>query len=289
MSFPAGPDGMPAHLLHIGAGDGDGVTAWQAAGVTRFTLVEADPDTARALSARLRGTPGVQVITGAVSADLTPRPFRRCNLPGLNSFRAPEGLEALFPGLRVLDDSPVTPLDPVALVRELELGDSAALLIEAPGEALGILQALQAAGLLDRFATIRLQEGRETLYAGAPPAEAIRNWLEDNDFMALLETDSDDPDRPHLSAARTAALVRLRAERDAALSAMEVLRAELDEIRTVAGERAERLAGLERDRDTARAEAAAATQRLTLARAELERAEEQVGLIRELLTAGEAG
>lgn len=285
MSFPAGRGGAPAHLLHIGAGTGAELAARQAAGETRFTLVEADPDTARALATRLRGMPGVQVIPGAVSADLTPRPFRRCNLPGLNSFRAPEGLKALFPGLRVLDENPVTPLDPVALVAGLELGEDAALLIEAPGEALGILQALQAAGHLERFATIRLQEGRETLYAGAPPAGAIRDWLEDNGFIALLETDSEDPDRPHLSATRPAALIRLRAECDAALSAMQVLRAELGEVRTVAGERAERIAALERERDTARAEAAAATQRLTLARAELERAEAQVGLIRDLLTA----
>ena len=43
MSFPGGA----RQLLHIGAGDGAEVAAWQAAGVTRLLLAEADPDSAR--------------------------------------------------------------------------------------------------------------------------------------------------------------------------------------------------------------------------------------------------
>ena len=129
MSFPGGA----RQLLHIGAGDGAEVAAWQAAGVTRLLLAEADPDTARALARR----EGIEVVTGAVSGDPEPRAFRRCNLPALSSFRAPEGLAELFPGLRLLAAEETVPLDPCALAARLE-DAPAALVIEAPGEALSL-------------------------------------------------------------------------------------------------------------------------------------------------------
>lgn len=199
--FPGDLSAPLDHILHIGAGDGAELAAWQAAGAREITLVEADADTARALATRLAGQPGLRVIAGAVSADPAPRPFRITNLPALNSFRAPEGIEALFPGLRTLGREVVTPLDPVALVAGLTPGTgAAALVIEAPGEALGILQALDGAGLLDRFEAIRLQEGDTPLYAGAPPAETIRDWLHEAGFRAEFEPVPDDPDRPHLIA-----------------------------------------------------------------------------------------
>ena len=311
MSFAEGLE----QLVHIGAGAGDELAAWQAAGVDRMILVEADPDTARALAARVAGEPEVQVIAGAVSADPAPRPFRVCNLPGLSSFRAPAGLEQLFPGLRVLAMREVTPLDPAALVAGLELGPRAGLVIEAPGEALGILQALRDAGLLDRFAAIRLQEGREALYAGAPTAEAIRAWLVEAGYDAEFEPVPEDPDRPRLIArrneaarAQAAELAMLRgdlaeaeaeadreaaranaalAERDAAEAVAEALRAELDETRALAGERSARIEALTEERDRLRQEAGALTTTCDALRVEADQARQRLELARAELARAE--
>jgi hypothetical protein len=191
-----------AHIIHIGAGTGRDLPAYLTANPAAVTLIEADPETAAQLSVTAAAHPSVTVIEAAVSANLRKRAFRRTNFSDLNSFRKPTGLQELFPGLRTLSREAVKPTDPVRLVRDLDLSrkGSNLLVIEAPGEALGILKALKTADLLLGFDAIRLQEGYEALYHLAPTAQDIRSFLVDAGYLVEFETNPEDPERPYLSA-----------------------------------------------------------------------------------------
>lgn len=269
-----------ARIVHIGAGTGTGLPACLASRAARILLVEADPDVAAQLAAETAQEPRVEVIAAAVSADLRPRPFYRTNFPELDSLRPPAAaLKELFPGLKTLSRDPVTPTDPVALLGDgPEAPGSQALVLETPGESLGLLQALEAGGLLHRFDAICLREGRQPLYEGAAPAAEIRGWLEAAGFAAGIEPQPEDPERPLLIArldrkARAAQreIARLsaaleQAQAEAATlaegrAALEKTGAEAGQLRETARKAEARSAGLaeevktlSQERDAARAE-----------------------------------
>lgn len=195
--------GPMAHIVHIGAGTGQDLAAYLETGAKAITLIEAEPEAIAELNRAALDHPEVTVLEAIVSADTRERPFRRTNFPELNSFRQPTGLTELFPGLRVLSEDPVRPADPVRLITDLELSQEGPnlLVTKTPGESLGILQALEAAGLLLRFDAIRLQEARLPLYQDAADADAIRDHLTGVGYSAGFEAQPEDPDRPYLSAA----------------------------------------------------------------------------------------
>ena len=258
-----------ARIVHIGAGTGTGLPACLASGAARILLVEADPDVAAQLAAETAQEPRVEVIAAAVSADLRPRPFYRTNFPELDSLRPPAAaLKELFPGLKTLSRDPVTPADPVALLGDgPEAPGSQALVLETPGESLGLLQALEAGGLLHRFDAICLREGRQPLYEGAAAAAEIRGWLEIAGFAAGIEPQPEDPERPLL-------IARLDRKARAAQREIARLSAALDQAQAEA-------ATLTEERDAARSQ-------LAEGRAALETAGAEAGQLREAARKAEA-
>jgi len=251
-----------AHVVHIGAGTGEAVPVWQAAGARMITLIEGDPGIAEQLETQVGAHEGVRVVQAVVSGDLRERAFRRMNFPDLNSLRAPTGLKQLFPGLKTLSKDLVQPVDPASLVAPLGLSDTGIeagtnlLLIEAPGEALGILKALAAADLLLHFDRVQLIEARESLYNKAPPAADIAAYLVEAGFSAAFADDSPDPEQPWLIArldraalaqsrrfeAMSAKLAQAEAD-NAALSGDLERVTEAAEVQRAAGEAAQQQAG----------------------------------------------
>lgn len=234
---PALFDGLaaaPAHIIHIGAGQARDLDAYMASGAAQITLIEADPDIAAALEARVASESRVRVICAAVSATPGARPFHRASLPELNAFHAPDTAQALFPGLRLLSSESVAPVAPEDLVAGLETaGDGPEILvIEAPGEALGIVQALAASNLLQRFERLRLQEARPSLYSGVAPVEQVQAVLTEAGFVVGADPAGDDPDMPVLIARMDREkklrhqIARLTAERDHAHARIDSLRQE---------------------------------------------------------------
>ncbi len=231
-ALPGAPGDAPGklgHVLHVGPGRAAGL-AWQGRGWTGLTLVEADPEAAEALRAAYEGDARVRVVAGAAKAGGTGNGrLQRYGFGDLDALRAPTGARLLFPGLARRDAVEVPLVDPVALVRGLEPGAGAHLLVlDAPGEGRGILAALAAAGLLAPFARIAVREGREALYEGAGTLDEIEAVLREAGH-AVTGRDTDDPDRPWIRTGRdprlheierlTAALRRpRRAARCAALA-----------------------------------------------------------------------
>lgn len=280
-----------ARIVHIGAGTGDDLPACLASGAERILLLEADPDIAAQLAAQTAREPRVEVVAATVSADPRPRPFHRTNFPELDSLRAPAAaLKELFPGLKILSRDQVTPADPVALLGKAPAGEGCQVLVlEMPGEALGILQALQKAGLLSGFDALCLREGRQALYEGAPAAGEIRDWLGAAGFVPWFEPRPEDPERPVLIArldrkalddrreiARlTAELEEARAQGAALVTGRDTARAEAEKLRA-AQEAAEakctkltdQVGTLTQERDAARSQLAVCTEALEKERAE---------------------
>ena len=256
--------GLLNRVLHIGAGSGSDLAAYLEAGARSVVLVEADPERAAALERLAADRPEVRVVEAAVSGAPGTRPFHITSFPELNSFRAPAGLKDLFPGLRILSSAKMVATRPAELVRQMEFptGEAGALLVvEAPGEGLGILQDLAEAGLLERFGHIVVREAARGLYDGAPAAEDLAGWLGSAGYAVAMEAAPEDPERPYLMA---------RFDHSAALTGQ--LDAARDEIRKLQDE-------LKAARDMSR-------YRMAQSREELLKAEGQILLLRDLLIDG---
>lgn len=305
-------DGLPrpvALVAHLGAGSGEALDRWLASGAETVLLVEAEPEAAADLLARAAGEARVRVVQAAVSGDPRPRPFHVANFADLSSLRAPApALRELFPGLRIVSDEVVTPRDPVAVLGDLPGEDkgSALLVLETPGETLGILEALEQAGTLHRFDAICLQEGVEPLYAGAAPMAEIRDRLARAGYDIRDEAQPEDPDRPRLVARLDRAALRLRELK----TETEAQKAEIAKLREAAKASEAELGTLREATAAAKTESAALTKaqaelkslrealktaeaardtaesRLRQTRAEMLRAEGQIRLLRDMLIDG---
>lgn len=189
------------HVLHIGAGLCAQLPEYRAAGAKAITLFEPDAQTAAVLRTQTADIPEVLVVETAVSTSAKPQQLHRFSFADLNSLRAPTGLNALFPALEILGKDAVQVQNPVDLVRGLQLSETGAhmLVLEAPGEAFSILEALDEAGLLSQFRYLRISEAREVLYEGATRLLDIRTWLAAHHFTIKSKWDNADPERPVLS------------------------------------------------------------------------------------------
>lgn len=213
LSFPV------TYVVHIGAGFGAEAEAYLAAGLAPIVLVDADRHAVAALEDLARHTPAIRAVEAAVSARSGEQNFHRCNFSDLSALSVPEpALLEIFPGLEVLETAQVTTLSVVELLEGCDLPQNGQglLVIEAPGEALGILAALAEAGWLARFPVLRLQEGQQVLHCGAAGITALTAELEKLGYSCWLEATPEDPDRPYLVAAWGAAVGLAQQKQDAA-------------------------------------------------------------------------
>ncbi|GEM_PF-1971608 len=189
------------HIVHIGAGLCDDLSDYLKDGATAVILVEPDPATAGLLREKTGTHSQVSVIEAAISNGEHGQLLNRFSFADLNSLRTPTGLTQIFPALEVLSQEPVKIQNPVELMQGLNLSetDDNMLVIEAPGEAMDILRALENAQFLQLFKYLRISEGREALYQGATLIDEIHAWLGTRFFAGNVFWDYSDPDLPTLS------------------------------------------------------------------------------------------
>ena len=206
---------LPADfVLHIGAGAAAAAEGYLRAGLNPVVLAAAEPGALPALQALEQQSGRVRAGAAVVSAEGGPKTVYRCNFPDLSSLAKPaEALGQRFPGLQTEADSDVETLAVADLVKGGGLKSGNGLLvIEAPGQGLAILQALQQADCLKPFRTLRVQEGREVLYRGAPGLAGLQEGMEELGFSSWLEADPQDPERPYAAGLRNgAAMARAEA------------------------------------------------------------------------------
>ncbi len=266
-------------IVHIGAGNGGDLPDYLETGARAVLLVETRADDVAELERLAAERPEVTVVEATVSAEPGLRPFYQTNFPELDSFRRPHGLKELFPGLRVLSEEPTAPKDPAELVAGVDLaeGQSNLLVLETPGESLGILQSLGAAGLLNGFDLVRLREGKEPLYEGAARLDEISAYLSYAGFTVTLEANPEDPDRPHLLAQQDRARQELQRE-------TEVLRQSLSEAIATLQERDEKIMHLNEAVTEAQQQAAERATQIENLTAARDSAAQEVETLRSQLT-----
>lgn len=273
--------GPLGHVLHIGAGQGGDVDGYLAAGAQAVTLVEPDPEALAHLRMTVAGQDRVHVIGAAISAMPGNTDLYRFNFPDLNSLRPAQGLETVFPGLEILAREPVTVRGPAEIVSGIDLAEGQAhvLVIEAPGEAMSLLQALEEAGLLKAFSGLCIQAGAERHYQDETPASEIVGWLREAGFPSAREEGTTDPDFPYIIVVRDP-----QAEVIAALQAeLEEARAEIDaekkravQARREKGYAQSSITRLEKKADTALEQIASLEQGLSEREAALEAARQDL-------------
>jgi len=255
-------------IVHIGTGASGILPDYLDLEVASVLLVEPDSGTAAELASRAMRDARVEVIHAVVSSETRPRPYYVTNLPELDSLYAPDRLRDLFPGLRVLSTETVAPICPADLLQGRPAPEEGTqlLVLDTPGEVLGILQALDRAELLLPFGAICLREWQTPLHEGLPVIGQIRDWLENAGYIATPEPVPGDPDRPWLSARiddparkQRDRVKRLQARIETAQDRADVLLRERNALRATAGARQaelkaaqDRIAELTKERNTIR-------------------------------------
>ncbi len=220
-------------IIHIGAGSCTELEEYIASGTREIVLVEPLPAMANSLKHKAVSLEGsassIQVIEAAITVDATANQVFEFNLPDTASIREPQGLKALFPGLKTVAQHSVQTLSPSDLVEQFGpvQAESALLVIQAPGEAFAIVQSLVEAGQLKRFRQIQFTANPEPFYAGGSTADAVLAVLEQQGYEQVC-TDDTDPDWPSWRLQRSP----LQDHLDALTAQLEQSRQELHDKRT---------------------------------------------------------
>ncbi len=236
-------------VIHLGAASDDRVQEFRARGAGQILLVEPEQDRAATLKRRFAEEPGVRVLAAAAGAVDGTGELRVMSLAALNSLAAPTpALTALYPGLRQDGRQDVHLLSPDSVMAAIDAGlRPLMLVIDMPGQELGLLKAWKAAGQLEKVDILELRCGEEPFYTASAGRSDTEAWLALEGF-SLLARDMSDPDWPllHLQIDRNARALARESARAASLEkTVASLAADLDAARTSL--QAESKAAAERD------------------------------------------
>lgn len=194
MPFPNNVD----VIVHIGAGRCEELPTYLATSAKRIILVEPNARLAAELRTRCNNEPRVSILAVAVSNATADDELTEYNLSDANSLYPPTDLRKLYPGLRVLGRQSVRTVTGEELLKECELtSDQNALIIQAPGAELGIIESMTESGGIDQFCYLAVTCAETPLYASASDSNAVLKILQEQGFD-LVRRDNTDPDWPVL-------------------------------------------------------------------------------------------
>lgn len=182
-------------VVHIGAGDGLGLDAYRELAPQRLILIEGDPDTAELLGDAARDLPGAEIHCVALAPVTGALPWNRYNLRFLNGPLDAGALTRLFPRLRRIGNTRLEARAISDFIEDLALtptGEGEALLVlDVPGQEHALLEALQLR-LAGRFDLILLRSARPGLLPGAA-AGGADGLLQSLHYRSLPTDDAGDP------------------------------------------------------------------------------------------------
>lgn len=224
-------------VVHIGAGSGRELPDWLASGARRVVLVEPNPVAAERLRRLAAEHAQVTVVEAAIATEGDRNQLLEFNLPQASSLRSPTELQQLFPGLRLYARHTVDCLSPAAFMERFgpEADETAALVVEAPGEEYGLFEAWVASDELQRFSAIRFTANPSAGYEGAVPAQRTLQMLQAYGYD-VQHHDENDPDWPTWWLRPNP----LKRELQALEQAFEAARSEVDRLETEKGQLARR-------------------------------------------------
>jgi FkbM family methyltransferase len=190
----------PESILHIGAGSGADLPAYDRVPSSRLILLEPLPDLAARLRRMTAGNDRVTVVQAAVGAKEGHARLHRFNQPLYSSLHNPGRLLELFPGLTRVAELEVETHTLSSLVDMLNLqtGHDNWLVVDAPGAESTILGELARWEETPLFTHVFLRAGTESLYEGAEPLDRLVVKLEDEGYHQVGAPDLADMDWPGL-------------------------------------------------------------------------------------------
>lgn len=186
-------------IVHIGAGRCEELDAYLSSSATRIILVEPRAPLAVELRMRSAMDSRVQVLEVAVTNNPQYNKLNEYSIPGADSLYLPSGLKKLFPGLRLLAQHPVDTITVPGLLKLCAFtGDQNALIVQAPGLEVSIIESFSEAGALEALSYISVICPEQPLYDLSGEPERILSLLHDERFD-LVRRDGTDPDWPTYS------------------------------------------------------------------------------------------
>lgn len=237
------PDNIDV-LVHIGAGKCNELDAYLATSASRIVLVEPNPSLAASLRRCVQTEPRVQVLEVAITNNPADNQLNEYNLPGASSLYPPTELRRLYPGMRLLKQHRVTTIGVEELVERCELeGEHNALVVQAPGSELEIIEALTERGDIDRFSYIDITCSEKPLYESPSQASEVLALVHEQGFDTVNRDDSE-PDWPRWTLRKNALkkkFTELQIEYRAVTQALEHTHTYLERLKAETAE--ERAAG----------------------------------------------
>ena len=183
----------PRSFIHIGAGTGKRLAELQKHDPDKIVLVEADRNAAARLTQKSASASNVQVIRAALGKEERDAELSLWNFSRLNSTQEPTpALYELFPGLIRKERQIVPVITPAQLLSEMgTVARPMALILEAPGNEMNILNACRADGMLDQIDQLEILAAEEAFYDGAVTRAELEAWLSDEGFDVTLRDEAD--------------------------------------------------------------------------------------------------
>lgn len=235
-------------IVHIGAGLGAELAAYQRMGVRRTILIEANPELATLLRQRSSAMPAVEVRAVALAASDGEGLLQVFNNARESSLYPPTRLLQYFPNLCPAGSAQVPTVSLERVLREAAANPSIGNLLVVDVAAIAP-EALEGCALevLHDFSHIAVLAAALPLYAGTAGEPELRRWLEQSGYRQLYENeDTVAPFRELLFVRDDAAVAAMRlaaaaAELAALRAACSAQTGELQACRTAAHEEQARL------------------------------------------------
>lgn len=184
-------------ILWIGAGDGSDLQL--DAECKRLIAVEARPEACQQLIKLKQKIQQLEVVEVLVSTQNGSESFYRYSIASLSASQQATGLNAIFPGLKLVSSEVMQAKSLAELISELALDFSVtnALWLDTPAFSLAVLKHLAEQKLLRQFTDLKITVSSEALYENCSVGTDVITWLIAQGYD-LTKTHSDDPDFPIL-------------------------------------------------------------------------------------------
>ncbi len=190
----------PDLVLHLGAGEGRQLPAYQAARAARIVLVEPRPDCVGRLRDAAREVPAVRVEQVALDRAGGTAAFHLFNHSLLSGLHQADAVQTLLPGVvqRARIEVETESLAELSERLGVSPGDDNWLVIDTPGVEDVIVDALAEPSLAGLFSQIYLVSCARGLTGAPSSSERLVEALEALDYRRLGAADREDPDWPRV-------------------------------------------------------------------------------------------
>lgn len=261
-------------IVHLGAGRCSSFENYKAVGATRIILVEANSTVFAHLQSRFVQYRNVSLVYKAISNDTANGVFRIFNAEDLSSLRQPTELKSLYSGLEEEKEVTVKTEAIDEFILSLGLSDETrnGLVVDTPGIELPLISKLVETNLLSVFKEIIIPTMRTPLYKGVSSAAPITAMMGKQGFT--VRESMEDPDWPVLNCRTNLLYLENKALKKELSAAQQQLQIDEEKHRT-------QITALEEQLNER-------LFRKSLFDDELEKAESQLSIIKDILVRDEA-